>query len=97
MYLLVRGPDGRPVELTFEAWDHVRRRHPEITESLLDIVLTIEHPLHREPDPHPGRERLFGRGGPNGWIRVVLEFRGDFDRVTTAFPQAIDPRPGNRS
>jgi hypothetical protein len=59
MYLLVRGPDGRPVELTFRAWDHVRRRHPEITDSLLDIVLTIEHPIYREPDIQPGRERLF--------------------------------------
>jgi len=70
----------------------VRRRHPEIADALLDIVLTIEHPLHREPAPQPGRERLFGRGGPDGWIRVVIEVSGDFDRVVTAFPQESDPR-----
>lgn len=97
MQLLARDPDGRPVELTFGAWDHVRKRHPEIADSLWDIVLTIEHPHHREPDAQPGRERLFGRGGPNGWIRVVLEFRGDFDRVTTVFPQSTHPKPGHRS
>jgi len=96
MYLLVRGPDGRPVELTFGAWDHVRKRHPEITDSLLDIVLTIEHPIYREPDIQPGRERLFGRGGPNDWIRVVLEFCADFDRVITVFPQSTNPKLGYR-
>jgi hypothetical protein len=59
----------------------------------LDIVLTIEHPTYREPDATPGRERLFRQGGPEGWIRVVIEFDGDFDRVVTAFPQSNDPRP----
>ena len=96
MYLLVRGPEDRPVELTWDAWDHVRKRHPEMADLLLDIVLTIEHPHYAEPDIQPGRKRLFRRGGPDGWIRVVLEFRGDFDLVVTAFPQAVDPRFGSR-
>lgn len=97
VYLLVRGSDGRPVELPWVAWDHVRKRHPEMAGSLLDIVLTIEHPIYREPDAQPGRERLYSRGGPDGWIRVVLEFSEGFDRVVTAFPQTSDPRPGYRS
>jgi hypothetical protein len=92
VYLLVRGPDGRPVELTWDAWDHLRKRHPVLADSLTEIVLTIEYPTYREPDVKPGRERLFRHGGPDGWIRVVLEFCGEFDRVITAFPQAIDPR-----
>jgi len=96
MYLLVRGPEGRPVELARDAWDHVRKRHPILAESLMEIMLTIEHPSYREPDVQPGRERLFRRGGPDGWIRVVLEFCGEFDRVVTAFPQASDPRPRRR-
>src|SRR4051812_24999330 len=93
MYLLVSGPDGRPVELTWHAWDHVRKRHPEVVDFLLDVVLTIEHPAYREPDDRPGRERLFRRDGPEGWIRVVLEFSGDFDRFVTAFSQAANPEP----
>jgi len=56
-------------------------------------VLTNEHPTYREPDATSGPERLFRRGGPDGWIRVVTEFDGDFDRVVTAFPQSDDPRP----
>lgn len=64
-------------------------------DSLLDVVLTIEHPTYREPDVKPGRERLFKRGGPQSWIRVVLEISGDFDQVITAFSQVTDPRPGH--
>jgi hypothetical protein len=96
MYLLVRGPGGRPVELTWNAWSHVRKRHPEMAQSLLDIVLTIEHPHYSQPDVQPGRERLFRRAGSDRWIRVVLEFHGDFDVVVTAFSQAVDPRLGHR-
>ncbi|HSS05276.1 MAG TPA: hypothetical protein VLK89_08850 [Solirubrobacterales bacterium] len=63
---------------------------------LLDVVLTIEHPDYREPDARAGRERLFRQGGPDHWIRVVIEFAGDFDRVVTAFSQFSDPRPGRQ-
>ena len=72
------------------------KRHPEIAGSLSEIVLTIEHPMHREPDLTAGRERLFRRGGPYGWIRVVIEFNGPFDRVVTAFSQPVDPRRRGR-
>jgi hypothetical protein len=36
----------------------------------LDAVLgTIAAPDHREPDPRPGRERLFKQGvGPSRWL-----------------------------
>lgn len=74
----------------------MREQHPDIADSLLDIVLTIEHPTYREPDIRPGRERLFRQGGPQGWLRVILEFSGEFDRVVTAFPQATNPRPRRR-
>jgi hypothetical protein len=90
--LLVRGPDGRYVELSWNAWVHALERHPHLSGSLTDIVLTIEHPEYREPDARPGRERLFRRGGPDRWIRVVVEFSGDFDGMVTAFSQTADPR-----
>lgn len=62
----------------------------------MDVVMTIESSMHREPDPVAGRERLFGRGGPDGWLRVVIEFDGDFDRLITVFSQSTDPRRGRR-
>lgn len=92
MYILVSGPEGQPVELTWDAWDHVRERHPEMTERLADLLETIEHPEFSEPDLRPGRERLFRRFGSDGWMRVVLEFNLDFDRVVTAFLQANEPK-----
>lgn len=62
-------------------------------ERLDDIVLTIEHPDYREPDAKPGRERLFKRVDSNLWMRVVLEFNREFERMVTAFLQSKDPRP----
>jgi len=65
-----------------------------MTERLRDIVLTIEHPDHREPDAKPGTERLFKRTDPDLWMRVVIEFNWEFERVVTAFLQSRDSRPG---
>lgn len=58
---------------------------------LKETLMTIEQPEHREPDPVVGRERMFRRGGPQRWIRVVVEVAGDGDRLVTAFPQSNDP------
>ncbi|HEU5142053.1 MAG TPA: hypothetical protein VFU04_02735 [Solirubrobacterales bacterium] len=91
MYILTTGPEGQAVELTWDAWDHVRERHPDMAERLVDLLQTIEQPEHREPDVRPGRERLFRRVGPAQWMRVVLEFNLDFDRVVTAFLQSNEP------
>jgi hypothetical protein len=91
--LLVRSAEARYVELDWDAWAHARERHPEIYGSLSDVVMTIERPMHREPDRIPGRERLYHRVPAHQWMRVVLEFSGDFDRFVTAFLQFSDPRP----
>ena len=65
--------------------------HPEMLEYLEEVVMTIERPEHREPDPAAGRERFFRRGGPERWLRVVVEASGPTDRLITAFPQSNDP------
>ncbi len=78
----------------WDRWFHACARHPEIDELLLDVVLTVENPTYREPDPMPGRERLFRQADSGAWIRVVLEFDGDFDRFVTAFLQGADPTRG---
>lgn len=64
-----------------------------MTDHLEAIEDTISRPDYREPDPHTvGRERFFRRGvGPDRWMRVVVEFRGNHDWVVTAFPQSNDP------
>jgi hypothetical protein len=86
-----RSPEGRLVQIHSSRWNHVLEEHAEMLGYLQETVDTIESPDHREPDQAPGRERYFRRGGPQRWIRVVIEFAGETDRLVTAFPQSNDP------
>jgi hypothetical protein len=90
------GPDGRVVVLMPPRWQHILHGHPEMEDHLDAVMETIENPEHREPDPRPGRERLFRRGGPERWVRVVIEVAGPLDKVVTAFPQSNEPSPRRR-
>ena len=85
------GPDSRVAVLRQTTWDHVVVAHPEMAGHLSDVIATIEYPDFRGNDPRPGRSRSFRRCGPERWLRVVLEFRGERDLVVTAFPQSNDP------
>jgi hypothetical protein len=84
-------PDGRVVRLYPSTWQHIIVEHSELEDALDVILEAVAHPHHRQPDARAGRERFFRRGGPQPWIRVVVEFSGSFDRVVTAFPQSNDP------
>jgi hypothetical protein len=92
----VRNPDGRLVLLLKQSWAHVLAGHPEMEEHVEAVIETIGQPEHREPDPRVGRERYFRRGGPERWIRVVVELDGPIDRVVTAFPQTNPPEHWRR-
>ena len=61
--------------------------HPEMAEHLDAILQTVSEPDHREPDHVAGRERMFRRGGPERWMRVVI----DTEQIITAFAQSNDP------
>jgi hypothetical protein len=87
-------PDGRLVVLPKRAWEHVVGGHPEMDGHLDEVIETVENPEFREPDQRPGRERFFRRGGPEGWLRVVVEVNGLVERVVTAFPQSNAPNQG---
>lgn len=86
-----QNPEGRVVQLHEDAWSHVLEQHVEMEGRLAETMAAVHAPDHREPDPRPGRERYFMRGGPLRWIRVVTELHGEVDRVVTAFPQSNDP------
>ena len=92
----VIGPDSRIAVLRKATWDHVLVAHPEMANRLSDVIATIERPELREHDPRPGRSRSFRRCGPERWLRVVIEFRGERDAVVTAFPQVNDPEGWQR-
>lgn len=87
----VENPEDRLVRLDTLAWNHVLEEHPELEPFLEETLLTVQRPEHREPDPRPGRERYYRRGGPLAWIRVIAELADGADRVVTAFPQSNDP------
>lgn len=94
----IDSPQGRPVRLAADTWDHVLEGHPEMVDYLDETMRTVSAPDYQEPDIRRGRERFFRQGGPQEWIRVVTQFAGEADDVVTAFPQDNDPRPeaGNR-
>ncbi len=85
-------PDGRTVVLKDEQWQHVLRHHQDMARYERAVAETITHPLHREADERPGRERYFAeRKGPSRWLRVVVDFRESPAFVVTAFGQDNEP------
>src|SRR5689334_2529378 len=89
----VVSPQGRSVELTEDRWRYVQR-HVEMRDNRDMLLEAIRQPDHQEPDPRAGRERYWLRcRAPFSfrWLRVVVEFAGDTDRIITAFGQDNDP------
>ena len=89
----VKARDGRIVEVHEEAWEHVMRGHPELTDSLDEVIETLKNADVIEADPRPGRQRYYRRLVPSGrvWLRVVTEFAGSRDLLITAFEQDTVP------
>lgn len=86
-------PQGRTVEITRRKWTYVTR-HVEMRGRFELLLTGIRRPDFQVPDPVPGRERYWlrtHRSFPFRWLRVVVQFEGDVDRVVTAFGQDNDP------
>jgi hypothetical protein len=86
-------PQGRTVALTERKWAYVQR-HVEMRGELELLLEAIRRPDFQEPDPRPGRERYWLRMQPPfpfRWLRAVVQFEGDVDRVVTAFGQDNEP------
>ncbi len=83
----VATPEGHEIVLTAMRWAKIIEGHPEMVDHLDTILHTVSDPDHREPDVAVGRERMFSRGGPERWVRVVI----DIDHIVTAFAQTNDP------
>jgi hypothetical protein len=86
-------PQGRIVELTERRWAYVQR-HTEMRCGLELLLQAIRRPDFQEPDPRSGRERYWLRMQPPfrfRWLRAVVQFEGDVDRVVTAFGQENEP------
>jgi hypothetical protein len=78
--------------MTAKTWGHIVGDKEDMADHEEAVLRIIDSPDFREDDPRPGRERFFRRGvGPERWMRVVVEFAGEKDRVVTAFGQTNDP------
>jgi hypothetical protein len=89
----VESPQGRIVRLTQAKWAYIQR-HSEMRGELELLLSAIRAPDFQEPDPRPGRERYWLRTQPPfpfGWLRAVVQFEGDVDRLITAFGQDNEP------
>jgi len=87
-------PDGRPVVLDPDGWDHILHEHRELAPYREEIMATVSAPDDRRPDPRPGRERYYQRDvGPSRWLFVVVHFNEMPARIVTAYANRKDP-PG---
>jgi YD repeat-containing protein len=92
----VTDPDGRAVVLTSDAWGHIVAQHRELANAQPSVMVAVQEPDHREPDPRPGRERYWLRGaGPSRWLRVIVDFSSTPAEVVTAFGDRNDPAGWN--
>ncbi len=86
-------PQKRTIEITERKWAYIQR-HVEMRGELELLLAAIRQPDLQEPDPCPGRERYWLHTQPPfrfRWLRAVVQFEGDVDRVVTAFGQDNEP------
>lgn len=90
-------PDGRWVVFDSGTRLHLTLRRPELAHEVQLALSVVSRPDHREPDPHPGRERFYRRDiDPRRWLRVVVDFNDDPAWVVTVLIQNNPPQSWKR-
>jgi hypothetical protein len=85
-------PDGTPVELTAERWQHILKGHPDLGPYRDAILATISAPTIRRPGREPNEQWHYLEGvGPSRWLKVVVAYEGDRGYVRTAFARRSFP------
>jgi hypothetical protein len=85
-------PDGRPVTLRRDRWEHVLDRHPYIEVEPEDVLEAVEHPDARTHGHEPHEEWFYRQAlGPSRWIRVVVHYDRGEGWIVTAFPRRALP------
>lgn len=87
--IVVRSKSGVPVRLTYERWEHIVRRHPEMENQKDHVLETLSAPdLLQEGDMGTLLASRFYRGTPltEKFLVVVYKEVGDADGfVLTAY------------
>ena len=75
-----------------ERWLHICSEHSELTRSRAALLAIVPNPAYRIPGRRPHEEWFYGRGlGPTKFVKVVVHYEGQVDRIWTAFPRRRFP------
>ena len=87
----IEDPQGRPVRLSSERWQHICARHPEMEAMMEYIHRAVTQPdlvVGSESDPETVilyQKQFPGLALGNGWVRVAVKYLEDDAFVLTAF------------
>jgi hypothetical protein len=80
----VTAPDGRPVELTAERWEHITDGHPEMLGLQADVLRAVDAPDQRREFDEAEHWFYLEGVGPSQWLKVVVVFDGGRGFIATA-------------
>lgn len=85
-------PQGRQVLLTFKAWRHICRRHPQMLDEREKLRAALPRAERSVPGREPGEVWHYVSGpGPTRFVKVVVHYEGSVGRIWTAFPRRRFP------
>jgi hypothetical protein len=85
-------PDGIPVELTDERWQHILAGHPDLRPHLEAVAVAIAAPTNvRSGRKRNERWHYLAEAGPSRWLKVVVAYEGSRGYVRTAFARRSFP------
>jgi hypothetical protein len=85
-------PDGRRVVLGDNEWSHIKRRHPELSASLREILAAVREPDRQIQGRLTGEIWFFAeRVGRFPWLQVVVHYERGEGWIVTAFARRMPP------
>ncbi len=94
---IVNSVSGVPIRLTDERWEHILIGHPELTEDLVSVLATIEHPQFVMAGRH-GVLLAVRPADDRKWIVVAyVESSASDGFVVTAYLTRRDPTRGRET
>jgi hypothetical protein len=88
----VEDPEGRPVELTEERWQHIVERHPEVEAFCGEVMHAIQKPDRRVQGRVANEAwHYLKTDAPSAWLRVVVAYAEGRGHIVTAHARRSMP------
>lgn len=92
----IRDPQGRTVQLTQAAWEHIQEGHPDMANFLEDIKKIVQTAEIRTAGRFPDTEKLWAQNRCRcRWAMVVVRYEGRIGSIRTA--HRFKRGPGNEA